>query len=417
MSVTKRRYEEYLEREFEPTGKQVCGECVGDTALRRLVRDEAEEVACDYCGVGPAAPLDAVLEHALEALRAEYRPASEESPPWEGREGGYQAPEFYLPDLIFDNLETGFASAVLYDDIVLAVAGYLEPWFEREWYALRPHQQLVVSWRRFEAVTMRRRDEQLRPRARLSRDPDEWVEPAEMLDQVAEAIARLPRLYQPLPVGTGLWRARYGTRQGHRTAAALGPPGPAVPGVAGRMSRADQKWFYGATDRETAVIEKYSSREHRPLSVGRFTTLRPLMALDLTGANLDVPGIYDIERHAQRFAAIFLHQFAAEIAKPVRRGGSPRYIPTQLMTDYVRRELGSVTGTTADGIAFPSSRHPGVNVVLFLGAESVTDLGGVERPGAALGLDKGSTEVVSAAEVRRTWRSRSPVVLHPSWPR
>ena len=87
MGSAKQRLEEETGRGFVSTGQEICPSCIGDSALGHVVRAVATQDLCSFCGNAGTAPLDDVLEHALEALRLEYLPASEESPPWDGREG------------------------------------------------------------------------------------------------------------------------------------------------------------------------------------------------------------------------------------------------------------------------------------------------------------------------------------------
>jgi len=160
----------------------------------------AEADPCSYCGREPSAPLDAVLEHMLEAIRFEYRPASEESPPWDSAEGGYQAHEVWFPELLYEEMDNDFGDDRVRGDIEAALLPYDDAWFERDWYALRPAEQLVYSWRRFATAVQRRPSPLQRPPARPSDDPDAW------------AIARLEKragfipAWAPLPAKIHLQR-------------------------------------------------------------------------------------------------------------------------------------------------------------------------------------------------------------------
>ncbi len=404
MGGAKQRFDEELYRGFSSTDTFICPTCAGDEALAGVVADDADpNEDCSYCGQPPAASLDGMIGHMLQAIRLEYRPASEESPPWDGREGGYRAPELYLPELLFEELQADFGSPKVDEDISEALAPHYEPWFEKYWYALRPHEQFLASWQRFARLTVRRRDGELRPLSRQSNDPDDPIGTDEVLDELASLIADLPEAYRTLPRGTTLWRARYGSPAGHRTASTLGPPPPSATAPAGRMNRLGQTWFYGSLERETSVVEKFRSKANDHLSIGPFVTTRALTLLDLTGEGLVEPSIYDLERQHVRPAVRFLRAFAVEISLPVIRTNSPRYAPTQLVTEYVRTELDATTGVVADGILFPSSRTVGTNVVLFAGSEACVDRGAPARPRTLLRLDSRLVNVLRPAAVRRVW--------------
>jgi hypothetical protein len=397
---------EEQDRGFAATGRFICQQCVSDEALRAVVVDRAyAEDEGSYCRTAPAASFDDVLGHMLNALRYEYRPASEESPPYDSGQGGYQAREYDLPDLLFGGLDGDFDPPQVYQDILEAISPYLEPWFDRDWYALRPHEQVLASWQRFATLLVRRREFVLRPRPRRARDPDEPIDPEEMLDALGRVISGVPGVYRTLTTRRPLWRARYGPERGWRTAEDLGPPPSSTDAAAGRMNVRGETLFCGAIEPETAVVEKFRSGERRALSVGPFFPLRPLHVLDLTASRLPIPGIHSVGQHRIRTASMFLHEFAREIAKAVLRAESPRYLPTQIVRAYVRTELSAVTGMAADGIAFASSRCPGTNIVLFVDSGGCVDRGAPVTGSHLLALHGRLVAALTAAQTRRRWHA------------
>lgn len=402
MSNIKRLLEEQEARGFGETLKNVCGSCLPDPALASTIIDSAEDQPCSYCGEAPSAPLDEVLSHILEALRAEYRPWSEENPGWDQEDKTYTVPDFWLPDLIFDHMQGDWHPAIE-DDITGAVVD-AEPWFERDAYVLRPHEQLMLSWRRFAAVLERRRSREKRPTSRPSRDPDERISTEATLDAIGAELLEFPAAFGTMPARTRMWRARNGD---HHTVAGLGPLPADRRGPDGRMSPAGVNWFYGTSDRDTALLEKNRPGVD-PMSVGTFSTVRPVVVLDLTGEGLPVPSIFDLGAQRGRVAAFFLAEFAAEISKPVRSSASPRYYPTQVVTEYIRTELVSPDGDPIEGILYPSTRGPGINVVLFHGADACVQ--GSVRRRARHRLRMVSSELVSRREIQRIrnmWQRRT----------
>lgn len=137
--------------------------------------------------------------------------------------------------------------------------------------------------------------------------------------------------------------------------------------------------------------------------VGPFRTTHRMTLLDPTARSLHEPSIYDQGRQHGRIGVRFLRAFAGEIALPVRRSASPRYIPTQLVTEYVRTELAATTGAPVDGIVFPSSCVSGDNVVLFVGSECCSDLGSERQ---LLALDRERIRVLAPFAARQIWRVR-----------
>jgi hypothetical protein len=380
-------------RGFRQTGAFVCARCIGDSALQEVVNDTAEDEPCSYCASVPSTPLDAVLAHMLDAIRLEYRPASEESPPWENAEGGYQAHDVWFPELLFDQMDDDFGDDRVRADIEHALFPYDEAWFERDWYALRPHQQLVYSWRRFATAVQRRPTPLLRPPAPPSEDPDVWAEPDEMLDVIAEEVAKLPAAVREIPAGARIWRGRPGSRS--HDAAGLGPPPPGTDVPGGRMNQVGQIFFYGALDRDTAVREVAHKPGTRLVTVGPFELATALTFLDLSGTRLELPSIFDMAAQAGRTTVRFLREFADLISLPPADTRPRGYFPTQMVTEYVRTELGRHLGIAIDGVLYPSARAAGSTAVLFFGAEGCGDLGSPVAGALRLLLD-----VAGVVEVR-----------------
>ncbi|WP_157221188.1 RES domain-containing protein [Flavisphingomonas formosensis] len=64
----------------------------------------------------------------------------------------------------------------------------------------------------------------------------------------------------------------------------------------------------------------------------------------------------------------FLWDFARDIAKPIKRNGREHieYVPTQIVTEYLRRVFRDAGGQPIDGLIYRSSRHDGAKAfVLF----------------------------------------------------
>lgn len=387
--------EEDEARGFRSTGSYVCAECIGDGTLGGVVGDAAEDEPCSYCGSEPSASLDTVLEHMLEGIRFEYRPAAEESPPWESAEGGYQARQVSFPELLFEEMDEDFGDDRVREDLEAALLPFDDAWFERDWYALRPHQQLVYSWRRFATAVQRRRTPLLRPPARPSDDPDVRAEPEEMLDVLADVLAGLPAAIRTFRAGGQIWRGRPGSHSA--TAAGLGPAPAGKPVDGGRMNQPGQILFYGALDRDTAVREVAHKSGAALVTVGPFEAVRDLTFLDLSGSDLRLPSVFDIAAQSGRTTVRFLHEFARLISLPAADKHPRGYFPTQMVTEYVRTELGAHVGQPIDGILYPSARSAGSNAVLFFGAEACADLGSAPTGVARLLLDASGVAEVRTA--------------------
>jgi hypothetical protein len=139
--------------------------------------------------------------------------------------------------------------------------------------------------------------------------------------------------------------------------------------------------FYSARERETALKETSMGgpRMVWRLALGTFETGSDFHVLDL--AELPpVPSAFDGDRRHLIEPLRFLHVFADEVSKPIRRNEQEHieYVPTQIVAEYFRHLYERQTGERVDGIAYRSAiQEGGSNVVLFIdNGDCVDDFAG-----------------------------------------
>lgn len=119
--------------------------------------------------------------------------------------------------------------------------------------------------------------------------------------------------------------------------------------------------MYGAETKDIAVRETRSRR----VTVGKFQLEREIRILDIADLPA-IPGIFSGVERRTRLGLIFMHAFAKEIARPVKRTKRIHieYIPSQVVTEFIRDA--KISGSPVDGIRYPSTLDAGgCNLVLF----------------------------------------------------
>jgi hypothetical protein len=104
------------------------------------------------------------------------------------------------------------------------------------------------------------------------------------------------------------------------------------------------------------------------VTVAKFATARDAWVVDLT-ALPPVPSLFDRERRHLRQPIIFLRSFIEDLAKPVKKDGREHieYVPTQVVTEYLRHVFRTETGHRVKGVIFSSARKKGSKCcVLFV---------------------------------------------------
>lgn len=134
-----------------------------------------------------------------------------------------------------------------------------------------------------------------------------------------------------------------------------------------RMSPAGISMFYGSDAAGTSIDEVVDfTDESKPwYSVAYFTPKEQLRLVDFTILP-PYPSIFDRENNNKIHTISFLEQFVKDISKPITEKYSIEYVPTQIVTEYIKfnPEL------NVDGIIIPSSKRENtVNYILFMDHE------------------------------------------------
>jgi hypothetical protein len=382
VGLTKRLLEEQLERGWTSIGKNICEQCVTNSALKHVVTDNLDADKCEYCGrtgEAIAADTDYVMERIGASFETEYTEPVEELP-YETAEGGYQGDWFDTWELYY-RLGEDIGVDAFVEDMVNAYGD--RGWCQRDYFISTVDEALLFSWDRFAELV--KYDQRFLILGR--NEDDEYHEPYEIAP--AELLAKIGQLVvdsglvRELAPSTPLYRVRpHPADAVYTTATELGTP-PRDVAFSNRMSPAGIPHFYGAFETETAIAEVWPepSEGKEAATIARFTNTTAFSVIDLV-ALPDIPSIFDEDRRHLRAPLRFLHDFAARIAEPVTAERSDRevvsYVPTQIVSEYFRTLFGHEQ-TPVHGILFRSSRHDGgTNCALFFSADKCLDAAPVD---------------------------------------
>lgn len=371
-------------------GRLVCPCCIRDAGLRLFVSrlQLIGDGRCGFCG-GPGPHgihLQELFRYMAATIGAEWGDPYHEAA-WDQEEDDYVA----VRTLDSNDLLVELGEPLAHDDLREAfVDAFEHAWCQAYPYRLRPDERLASNWERFARYVREEARYLFLSTGRSGAehpDPDE-IEPAAMLEELGVSIVN-SGLIRRLPAGTDLFRARQ-----HRleetlvTPAELGSP-PRDHAGANRMSPAGIPMFYGAEDPETALAELRLVAHPRRATLARWSTARELVYLDLV--DVDVPSLFDMTGRTWRPWRLFLRKFAAEMAQPVSAdSGGVDYVPTQIVTEFVRHELLGGDGSPVRGIRYRSAARPGgVSWVLFIDGGGCVEAapGWEDDPGHWLGMD------------------------------
>jgi hypothetical protein len=375
-----------------PPGLAVCDECVDDYALEAIIREEASEPKCSFCGRREPEPIaadtDVVLTHMAQCVKQEWT-----------------APENVL---FYDSEDDQWVGSVLTFEDVLAAEGdwpfandafeqfVIDAFGDSAWTRVDPGgftegEALRFGWNHFKDMVKH----EVRFLFVLLDDQEEEEDPGwpvrlggAMLRELGELINRFGLVTDLPEEETRLHRIRVHGRDEHPTTArALGTPPPQFARQS-RMSPAGIPMFYGATDTDTARAETLTEGVEAATEA-TFVTTRAARIVDLDRLP-DVPSFFDASADARttRPSLGFLAGFRHDVSAPIERDDRIHieYVPTQIVSEYLRHVFRDQDGHAVDGLAWESAqRQRGRNVVLFVSNQHCLE---ADAPAPA-GFDEG----------------------------
>jgi hypothetical protein len=359
----------------------ICDSCIHDSELQKTIKLNRVDEGCSFCEQRPplviTAPLECVLDHIEEVVVEDYDDA-EKNLPYD-KNDGYLGDTWDTTELLQEEFSLDVSNCGDADRLLKCIVDWLgyRVWSRRDPYSLTPTQESRYSWDSFSELVKHKQRfffEHINASINGSHIHYDGMQAREILDRIWDYATGL-ELFRTVGPGDRIFRARYNSvNSPYQSPDDLGPPPADISTTQNRMSPAGIPMFYASDDPETALAEIQSTQG--VYSVGEFEFLREAVLLDLAGLPPDYGPFWRISDAVEfdpRWPLRFLHHVAVRIAEPII--GSNRvnidYIPTQVMTEYVRYR-GISDEQQVDGIAWNSSVKPGgVSYVFFLGPELI----------------------------------------------
>ena len=362
-------------------GRRVCRECFADEHIRNEVSRAAEAQECDYCGAKgdavEAAPLAGVVQFILNQIDHEYASADQSLPvDPDTKERMFPEDEFDTRTMLELHVDLQLPrddDGSLMEDIARALPE--QDWCLRDPLSVRDDEAIASSWEAFKRIVMHERrffflghrDEALEYDLRWG---EARYDPSELLEAIGR-FARNHGLLARMDRGTPWYRIqRMEPGEADFDARRMGPPPLEHAMLPNRMSPVGIPMFYGAAEKETALVEV--AEEDDRYACARFEILDDLMVLDVRQPP-EVPSLFDPEHARDRAIAMFMRSFVEDFASPIDRERRAHldYLPTQVVTEYVRTMVTAEEDEPISGVLYRSSRDGGDAVVLFATTEAV----------------------------------------------
>ena len=332
---------------------EVCQHCIDDPALAAFVAGHGPIEQCGFCGRTDVlgSELGKLFHYMSECLHTEWDDPNNEV----GWDHGFHdfIPIIDSNELLWE-LDSPLGNEELHTEFVSA---FEHGWCQADPYRLEHAEMLLHSWHHFSSIVKNKKRFLLHRTSPKPRNhSEELLDPTEVLDAIGDAIVQADSQVLRRTSDVRLVRARRHKRSKRaRTAKKLGSP-PSMHARHNRMSGAGISMFYGAETEHTAKAETPHGKG-KAVTTGHWTPSRELVYVDLPAA-LPIPSIFDTAARSKRTSLRFLYQFAQDLARPINEDDAAiEYIPTQVVTEYIRDHLraGDGRSSTRSAITQPST--------------------------------------------------------------
>lgn len=352
----------------------VCPDCIPHEALSDFVREEATSRVCSYCDARAegsiALPVDKLIKRIRAALEHEWSPREDVRLPH-----GYEGDEFPYNTYDTYDLLARHGLDYLPPDLVLKIIHRIpiDEWVDRDPLQYPEERKLHHAWRVFSDLVRHKHrylffsDDQQDYR-RMHRTPPD-LPPGQILDRVGEMIRDFG-LMTTIDKGETIYRVRiHDPDKEYSDIEELCSPPQSAAIHSNRMSPAGISTFYGSFDSETAIAETdQDDKSPAVATIGKFHVAEKIPVLDFTRLP-DIPSQFANEKlRSQRPALKFLNEFVDALTEPVPKDKEEHieYVPSQIVTEYLRYRFKSREDVRPEGIIYPSAVDTdGTSTVLF----------------------------------------------------
>lgn len=366
-----------LDKGFSCGDKTVCCDCISTEAISIFISNNQTSNVCSYCGSDEviATSLESILELIYESVITEYSPPNDDGMSWDGREGGWQGITYNIDDVLAsEGFET--ESEDLFKDVMSSFDD--DVWCEKDHACLSSDRMYWYGWAEFSEYikhTARYVFWQTLEESGDKEFPTDGMNPIDILQTLGRIINKM-NLFKAVDTSEIIYRVRvvdppvrdYSFEE-------LGSPPNDYAKMPNRMSPAGISMFYGAFDKDTAICETYhKSEEEKIIVCGEFQPKRILHLIDLSDVVV-IPSLFDEKQRSQRHILKFLHEFMEDFSREIDRTESSHidYVPTQVVTEYLKYIFKPANNEQIDGILYPSSKTHRTALVLFFDAHSCSE--------------------------------------------
>lgn len=340
--------------------KHICNIHFDDEHIVNFIKENKDIGFCSYCeNKKEVVSFRELMDFIMEGISNFYEDAANYMS-YDSREGGYLG-KIYTPDeLIQELIGLRTDPFKVTEDIVDSIDNIA--WSEPEMYFDTLSDQLEFSWSSFK----NRIKHESRYLFTSYLDNDNEV--FDVLEEVGTLIKKLD-IIETINSGEKLFRCRqHDNVEDVKTVDRIVAPPIDKALFSNRFSPSGISMLYTAFDQATAIKETVDESRMvnsnstiaeleitKHINVVNFSKLPP------------IPSVFGVKNKDDYYSLRFLHAFVRDISQEILKDGKEHieYVPTQVMTEFIRYQFNSGSKHKISGIVYPSSKNRGKNATVI----------------------------------------------------
>ena len=361
MGGAKQRYLELEAKNLNSIpDKNICARHFEDRSITNFIKKNYKDGYCDYCAKElKVISFEELMYFIMEGISKFYEDAGNFMG-YNSREGGYLG-DIYSPDeLIQELIELNADPFEIIEDIVNSIEDIA--WAQPDLYYDNIKDDLEYQWKYFKEIIKHK------SRYLFSSGYNDKAKTFHILQEVGKVISEL-KIIRHIPKGTKLFRCR---QHAFKTRICnfqeiCSPPSQKVI-YPNRFSPSGISMFYSAFDIETAILETISreDKSKKYITIAEFETLSDTTVVDFSKLP-KAHSIFGVKSKKKYYLKLFLYSFVRDITKGVIKDGEEHteYVPTQVVTEFLRYPFNKNRKNKISGIIYPSSQNSGYKSSVF----------------------------------------------------
>ena len=339
--------------------KNICINHFKEKNINNFIRKNYVDGYCDYCNKEKKVlSLEDVVIFMMKGISNFFEDAANFQP-YESRNGGYLWGTYTVEDMI-DTIGIEADPYIVIEDIKESIEEI--GWTSYFDFYDSPEKELDGRWKFFNETTKNHTRYLFHFRSVNRSYPDSNYSAEDTLQDLAVLIKKF-NLYSVIKPSDSIFRGRQHDIKDSdkiKDINELVSPKIEFAKYANRFSPSGIPMFYGGLSSQTIIPEIFNKSDKRKkrITIGEFRTKKEFRVIDLSKVP-SVPSIFQPYRFYNYYDLLFLNNLVRDLTKPVTldKLDHIEYVPTQIVTEFLRYPFNNEIRKKIDGIIYPSAKN------------------------------------------------------------